>query len=177
MNDAETERMIFRAIDLSDAADWLPFFKDPASFQYWKEDLQAPEIECEKWYKKQFARHTNSHGGMNALIEKSTGKLIGHAGLLVQTVDDVVELEIAYSLLPAFWGKGFAIEAAFKCKQHAFDKGLASSLISIISITNTPSAKVAIKNGMQIEKQTVYNQNEVNIFRIHRWQFTSNRQQ
>ena len=45
---------------------------------------------------------------MNALVEKQTGALIGHAGLLVQTVDDIIELEIAYSLLPSGRNKGYA---------------------------------------------------------------------
>jgi len=39
-------------------------------------------------------------------------------------------------------------------------------LISIISLSNTPSARVAEKNGMTIDKQTAYNDNVVNIFRI-----------
>ncbi len=49
---------------------------------------------------------------MNALIEEETGKLIGHCGFLIQNVDGKAELEIAYSLLPEFWNKRFAIELA-----------------------------------------------------------------
>ncbi len=50
--------------------------------------------------------------GMNALIEKETGKLLSHCGLLIQNVDGKAKLEIAYSLLPEFWNKRFAIESA-----------------------------------------------------------------
>ena len=103
---------------------------------------------------------------MNALIEKSTGKFVRHCGLLVQRVDNIGELEIGYSLLPAFWNKGFASEAAVKCRDVAFERNYAPSLISIISLTNAPSARVAEKNGMTIDKQTVYYNNQVNIFRI-----------
>jgi ribosomal-protein-alanine N-acetyltransferase len=103
---------------------------------------------------------------MNALIEKSSGTLVGHAGLLVQVVDGIEELEIAYSLQPHFRGKGFATEAAQAIKQFAFANNFSPSLISIISLTNAPSQRVAIKNGMKIEKQTIYKDNPVYIFRI-----------
>jgi ribosomal-protein-alanine N-acetyltransferase len=162
----ETARMHFRIIERSDFASWLPFFQNPDSFRYWNMQRQAPEIECRQWYDKQFDRYDQDTGGMNVLIEKSSGNLIGHCGLLVQNVDGCGELEIGYSLLPAFWSMGFASEAASKCRDVAFDRGYSSSLISIISLANTPSARVAEKNGMAIDKQTVYNNNEVNIFRI-----------
>ena len=103
---------------------------------------------------------------MNTLLEKSTGKLVGYCGLLAQTVDGLPELEIGYSLLPDCRDKGFATEAAITCRDFAFDRQLSDSLISIISMTNEPSAKVARKIGMKVEKQTTYKGNEVNIFRI-----------
>jgi [ribosomal protein S5]-alanine N-acetyltransferase len=162
-----TSRILFKEIDLNDFNAWLPFFESPETSKHWIEEKQTPKVACEKWYARQRERYQNNLGGMNALIEKSSGLLVGHAGLLVQTVDGIQELEIAYSLLPQFWGKGYAIEAAGKCKEFAFENNLADSLISIISLTNLPSQKVAIKNGMHIDKQTVYKSNEVYVFRVN----------
>ena len=164
----ESERLIFRKIKESDFNQWLEFFKDSRTSEHWIEEKETPEIECTKWYNKQFWRYENDKGGMNALIEKTSGKLVGHCGLLVQTVDGLTELEIGYSFLPEFWNKGYASEAAMYCRDFAFRNNLADSLISIISVTNIPSQKVALKNGMQIEKTTIYNENRVNIFRIHK---------
>jgi len=168
LENQESERLIFRAIEHSDIKDWLEFFKDPITHQHWIAELKSPEIECENWYKKQFHRYENNLGGMNALIEKQSGKLIGHCGLLVQNVDGVSELEIGYSLLPEFWNKGFATESATKCRDFAFENNFSDSLISIISLTNKLSENVAIKNGMKIDKVTEYNGNIVNIFRIYK---------
>jgi ribosomal-protein-alanine N-acetyltransferase len=162
----ETNRLIFRKIRESDYTIWQEFFKDPATSEHWISVKEKPEIECEKWYAYQFYRYENDKGGMNALIQKESGKLIGHCGLLVQVVDNVTELEIAYSLLPEFRSKGYATEAAGKCKEFAFENSLSESLISIVSLPNIPSAKVALKSGMKIDKITVYNGNTVNIFRI-----------
>ncbi len=163
----ESSRLLFRKVTLADFSDWLEFFLDSSSFLHWKSERLSPEKECQDWYEKQFGRYETNRGGMNALIEKSTGYLIGHCGLLVQQVDGITELEIGYSLLPAGRNKGYATEAAIRCKEFAFQKRFADSLISIISKTNQPSMNVAVKNGMKPEKQTVYNQNEVIIYRVY----------
>jgi len=162
----QTERLIFRKIQESDYDQWLKFFKDPSTSIHWIEEKESPEQECAKWYEKQFGRYQIKRGGMNALVEKQSNKLVGHCGLLVQTVDGIQELEIGYSLLPKFWGKGYASEAAKLCRDVAFQEKYSDSLISIISVTNAPSEKVALKNGMRISKTTVYNGNRVNVFRI-----------
>lgn len=166
LNSEETGRLRFSLVDVSQYNSWIGFFKDPSSFAHWIEDRKSPEQECTDWFQKQLNRYEADRGGMNALIEKSSGKLIGYGGLLVQWVDGVEELEIAYSLLPVYRNKGFATEAARKCMDYAFENSFADSLISIISITNTPSTNVALKNGMTVEKQTNYRENRVNIFRI-----------
>lgn len=162
----ESERLYFRKIEPSDFHQWLPFHKDPTSTKYWSEPPLTPEEACQKWFKKVFYRYEHQLGGMNALIEKNSGQLIGQCGLLVQTVDGIQELEIGYSLLPAFRNKGYATEAAKKCKSFAKEHQLASSVISIIHIDNVPSQRVALKNGMLLEKKTVYFDNPVNIFRV-----------
>ena len=164
----QTARLNFRSVLESDYDAWLKFFQDPNTSLHWVEEKESADDACRNWYLKQAWRYKNNMGGINALIEKSSGQLIGHAGLLVQTIDEITELEIGYSLLPEFWGKGYAIEAAEKCKNFAFENNLAESLISIISLTNLPSQKVALKNGMVIQKQTLYKGNQVYIFRINK---------
>ena len=50
--------------------------------------------------------------GLFVLIEKETGIRIGHAGLVKRQIDGKEEIEIGYWLLPQYWGKGYAREAA-----------------------------------------------------------------
>jgi len=166
LNGQQTERLIFRNVSLNDFNEWIAFFKDPETSRHWESEKEDPGTECRKWYERQLQRYADKEGGMNALVEKISGKLVGHCGLLKQEVDGIDEVEIAWSLLPAFWNKGYATEAAMQCRNYAFENDLSASLISIISFTNRPSEKVALKVGMHLDKTTIYKHNAVNILRI-----------
>jgi len=163
----ETERLIFRKFQQSDFEKWLPFHQDPRSTEYWEGLPKDPTKACNEQFERLFERYDNNLGGMNALINKTSGKLIGMCGLLVQTVDEMEELEIGYSILPEYWKMGYATEAAIKCKSYAFENQLSDSLISIIHIDNMPSQKVAMNNGMVLDKTTEYKDNPVHIFRVY----------
>ncbi|AWX43566.1 Ribosomal-protein-alanine N-acetyltransferase [Flagellimonas maritima] len=166
LENENTERLFFRRVSPADFNDWLPFFYNPLSTKYWDGISLNPADACKDQFDKIFERYEMNLGGMNALILKQTGQLVGLCGLLVQHVDSVEVLEIGYSVLPKFWRKGFAFEAAHKCKDFAFQNKLADSLISIIHVDNIPSQKVAIKIGMYLEKTTTYKDNPVHIFRV-----------
>lgn len=163
---AQTDRLSFRKLVQTDFGKWLPFHLDPLSTVHWSGGNLDPEIACQNWFDTIFYRYRNGLGGMNALIEKDSGSLVGLCGLLVQTVDDVRELEIGYSILPQYRNNGFASEAANTCKDHAFENHWAKSLISIIHIANAGSQKVAKNIGMALEKTTLYKDNPVRIFRV-----------
>jgi RimJ/RimL family protein N-acetyltransferase len=125
-----------------------------------------PAVKCRTWFDRVFNRYENNLGGLNVLIDKNTNEFIGQCGLLIQTVEGNEEMEIGYSLMPQHRKKGYALEAAKKCRQFAFENNFRDSLISIIHIENVNSAKVALANGMKIEKQIIYMDNPVNVFRI-----------
>lgn len=165
----ETERLNFRLLKQSDFESWIEFFKDKSVGKFvGMEDISNPQKQCEKWFELNQKRYKNDSGGMNALIDKSTNKLIGQCGLLVQEVDGNKEMEIAYSILPKFRNKGYATEAAKKCRDFAFTKFSFDTLIPIVHIKNIKSEKVALKNGMLKTKRTVFEDMPVNIFRINK---------
>ena len=173
LNGQETERLQFRLLKREDFNTWLKLFQDEKVAEFLGfGKIPTPEEQCEEWFRLQEKRYANDLGGMNVLIEKETGNFIGQCGLLVQEVDKKKELEIGYSILPDFRNKGFASEAAQKCRDFAFQNDFSESLISLIHINNLSSQKVALKNGMTVSKQTVYKEMPVNIFRIFKneWQ-------
>ena len=163
----ESDRLIYRKLVESDFDAWLPFHQEPTSMQYWSGPREEPKVACSKWFDKVYYRYDNELGGHNALISKATGAFIGMCGLLIQTVDNMEELEIGYSILPEYWKKGYASEAAIKCREYATENKLRDSLISIIHIDNLPSRKVALNNGMELDKKTSYKGIPVDIFRVN----------
>lgn len=167
LENQESERLLFRNIVPEDFDSWLPFYENPKSTQYWDGLPKNTEDACREQFDKIFERYEKGLGGMNALILKETNKLVGICGLLVQIVDGIEELEIGYSVLPEYWRNGFAYEAAHKCKNFAFEHKFSPSLISIIHINNIPSQKVALKNGMKLDKTTIYRENPVHIYRTN----------
>lgn len=169
LDQEESERLYFRLLEEKDFADWLMFFKHPDTSKYLAfPSGKAPEELCSMWFDKVFTRYREGKGGMNVLIDKESGKMVGQCGLLINRVDEIDELEVGYSLLPEFWGKGFASEAAIKCKEFAFQNSFSESLISIIHPDNKPSINVAMRNGMEYEKHSIFCGMPANIYRVYK---------
>lgn len=165
----ETARLRFRTLAPSDFDTWLELFKVPTARLFLGlEDFETPEACCEEWFRLSEERLQSKRGGMNVVVDKQTGAFIGQCGLLLQEVEGRAELEVGYSILPSYWNKGYATECATHCRDVAFAKEYAQSLVSIIHIDNQASAKVALKNGMHRVKQTAFEGHPIHLFRIHR---------
>jgi ribosomal-protein-alanine N-acetyltransferase len=85
--------------------------------------------------------------GFVAVIERSTGELIGDAGLhpLGGRGPDI---EVGYTLARAAWGRGYGTEAARALVEHAFGAIGASRVVAQVEPDNLPSRHVLEKLGM-----------------------------
>jgi len=165
----ETDRLIIRPLTMDDIKLWTPFFYNPKSIRYFPNFLTSnPKEDATSWISKQLVRYENGKFGLHALIEKSTGRFIGQCGLLEQDVEGEKEIEIGYSLLHQFEGKGYAAEASRFFKNYAFENNITNSLVSIIHVYNIASQKVAMKNGMKSTKKIPYQGIDVFVFRINK---------
>jgi [ribosomal protein S5]-alanine N-acetyltransferase len=175
LENQESERLLYRKVVESDFETWLAFCNDPDSVKYIFSQQQLlvtdPVERCKMWFDRVFHRYENKLGGMNALIDKQTNELVGMCGLLMQTIDGIAELEIGYSIMPNYRNKGYALEAAKKCRDFAFENNLSPSLVSMIHVDNHFLAKVAIGNGMHLEKTILNNGDSLNIYRITKDEF------
>lgn len=162
----ETERLVFRRLQPSDAIPLQDFFTNRDAIKFLNLDVNDKML-AGKWIDRQISRYEKG-SGLCAVIEKSTGAFAGQCGIMFQEVDDMPEIEVGYHFLPSYWGKGYATEAATACRDLAFSAGLAESIISIIDIHNIKSQKVAERNGMKQTKQTRWRDFDVYIYRITR---------
>lgn len=87
--------------------------------------------------------------GVWAVEEKASGDFIGAAGLWEP--EGWPELEVGYWLVNMAHGKGYATEAASSARHHAYSRLGATTLVSYIDPSNTPSRKVAERLGAREE--------------------------
>jgi RimJ/RimL family protein N-acetyltransferase len=161
----ETERLKFRLLEPADFDKWMNLFNAENIAEHLELDSKLSPTElCKIWFDKAFHRYENDLGGLNVLVDKKTNKMVGQCGLLIQTIENEERMEIGYSILPEFWKRGYAIEAASKCKNYAFENEFTDSLISMVHINNLASEKVALRNGMSFEKRV----KAFNIFSINK---------
>lgn len=82
------------------------------------------------------------------LVEKSSGKVIGHYGLIDKDVEGKIDIELVFVLAKSVWGKGYATEIALALREYAFKIRGITRLIALIDPENNTSERVAIKVGM-----------------------------
>jgi RimJ/RimL family protein N-acetyltransferase len=156
MGELETERLLLRPLDPDDLVDLHRIHGDEALMQQLgypgaRTRAQTAESLDLMW---NLARAQGF--GMMATIEKSTGAFIGRCGYLVQPVEGVEELELAWLISRERQGRGFATEAAMALRDHA-GRGLKRSrVVALIRAENLASARVATKLGMQPEREVAF---------------------
>lgn len=163
-----SDRLRTRFLVSEDKYWWADFFKSAEATRFLAFYIEGSfEDRAQHMIDKQISRYEENRFGLQVLIEKSNGHAVGLCGLLVQEVEGITEVEIGYHLLPAYWKKGFATEAAILFKNYAFQHKLADSVISLIDINNFPSQAVATRNGMVREQQIRYVEKDIFVYRIY----------
>jgi [ribosomal protein S5]-alanine N-acetyltransferase len=159
--------MITRFIQSGDVGHWLPFVASAEATVFFP-DYYAPDDSyhaAERFLSKQFIRYQEKRYGLQALLLKDTNEFIGLAGILAQVLDGEEVIEIGYHILPKYWGRGYATEAAALFIDYVKAKHISTAIVSIIDVDNHASIRVAEKNGLQRYKQTKYQGLTVWIYR------------
>jgi len=147
----ETERLILRELTLEDEAATRAIVCDEQTMQQfngaWSEEENLAAIE------KQLRGYSKNGYGRWAVVLKETGVLIGTCGLQWCDTDRDSVLEIGYMFNRAYWGNGYAAEAAIACKRYAFNVLNVDEVFSLIRDSNLSSMNVAIRNGMLVRRQ------------------------
>jgi ribosomal-protein-alanine N-acetyltransferase len=150
----ETPRLILRPFDEKDVDLLAPLMANPDFMRfslgpYTREKTQTVLQKFLSW---------NQAGlpSQFAVISRGNDELIGYCGFLHWHLDGKDEIEIGYRLHPKYWNKGLATEAARAVRDHGFSDLKLPRVISLIHPDNIASRRVAEKNGMKIEKETVF---------------------
>ncbi len=93
--------------------------------------------------------------GLWAIEEKSTGNYVGFTGLNIPSFEApfLPAIEIGWRLLPEFWNKGFATEAALESLRFGFDVLKLAEIVSFTAVGNVKSQRIMEKIGMQRKQE------------------------
>ena len=151
----ETDRLLLREYVQEDAEAYFKLNTDPEVVRFVPD---KPLLNVEQ------ARQTlidhpmvdyRKYGfGRGACLLKSTGEQIGFAGL--KYLEELGEVDVAYRLLPAHWGKGLATEAALASIRYGFaDLGL-KRIIGLVMPENVASVRVLEKMGLRYTETVTF---------------------
>ena len=149
----ETKRLILREMTQADFQDLAEILQNPKVMYAYEHDFSDKDVQV--WLDRQLARYSRYGFGLWAVVLKSTGQMIGQAGLTMQPYKNTEVLEIGYLLKEQFWHCGYAREAAMGCKKYAFEKLKQEKVCSIIKADNLASIRVAESIGMHKEDEFI----------------------
>lgn len=154
----ETDRLLLREYVEEDAPAFFKLNSDPEVLRFVPDKPllnieQARQILVDH----PIADYRKYGFGRGACILKSTSEQIGMAGL--KYLEELGEVDVAYRLLPAYWGLGLATEAALASIRFGFDnlrlKSAAGrirrvrTIIGLVMPENIASVRVLEKTGLR----------------------------
>ncbi|MBD5778230.1 GNAT family N-acetyltransferase [Pelagicoccus sp. NFK12] len=155
MKTIETNRTILRWFKPDDVEGALSFLGNSEVMRF---SLSGPydRKKCQEFVDWCLGRYELKGYGLFAVTLKETKKIIGYCGFYDQKIDGCDEVELGYRLHPEFWNKGLGTEVALSIQNYGFHELGFPRLISIIESENKASIRVAKKNGMNHEKDSMF---------------------
>lgn len=149
----ETENLVLREFEPSDAEDLFHIYSDPETMRFLgkgpetvDEERRNIEGHIDKYYR--------THGfGLWGAALKSDGRLVGRCGILLQEVDGRPRPEVSYLIRSDQCGRGLATEAANGVLDIARARYGIDKMIAVIAVENRASIRVAQKCGFEFEKR------------------------
>ncbi|ASW75306.1 GNAT family acetyltransferase [Chryseobacterium piperi] len=156
----ETERLIIRPVSLDDAPFILDLYNRPNFIRYIGDRHLKTISDAENYIKNRFLPQLEKLGfGNYLLITKDENEKIGAVGIFEREGLDIVD--IGFSLLNEFEGKGYAYEAAQKVKSIGMEDFGLTKISAITSKDNFSSQKLIEKLGLKFLKHiTLPNEEE-----------------
>jgi RimJ/RimL family protein N-acetyltransferase len=143
----ETERLLIRPWQPEDRPAFAVMANDPEVMRYVHGGVPLSEEESDEFMARQARQLTTHSVCMGAMVEKSSRRIVGVAG--VQPLG--AELEIGWWLARDVWGRGFATEAGRAAMNHVLDTLARPRVLAIIDPGNVPSQRVVERLGMRLE--------------------------
>jgi RimJ/RimL family protein N-acetyltransferase len=142
----ETPRLLLRAFTSADAPYMLRQLNEPSFIESIADRGVRTLQQAEAYLLNGAIASYNSNGfGFWAVIEKSSGQIIGMSGLVKRDV--LPDPDLGYAFLPEHFGQGLAFEATQACVTAARRDFALPRLLAIVNPGNAPSRRLLEKLG------------------------------
>jgi ribosomal-protein-alanine N-acetyltransferase len=158
----QTPSLYLRRFTLADAPLVHELNSKPEVLQYLHEPLVKDEAHATEVLATIILPQYERNLGRWATFEKDTDAFIGWCGLKFQPEPDTIDL--GYRFLPAYWGKGYATEAAKYTLEYGLNNLQLQNITACAHIENTASINVLQKIGMIYIKDDVVDNCPVKAF-------------
>lgn len=167
MNVLETDRLVLRRLTVDDAGLIVDLLNQP-SFIRFIGDKGVRTLDDARNYilTGPMDSYERFGFGLYLAVLKEDGVPIGMCGLLKRpSLEDV---DVGYALLPQFWSKGYAFEAASAVVAYGMSTLGLERIVAITAPDNEGSIRVLEKIGLRFERMIKFPQdgNEVKLFGI-----------
>jgi ribosomal-protein-alanine N-acetyltransferase len=158
----ETERLVLRQFTTDDAEFIFEQLNEPSWIQNIG-DRKIRTLDDARAYIVNGPRASYEKNGFGLwlIVLKETGESIGMCGLIKR--DGLEDVDIGYALLPRFWSRGYAVEAAQTVKNYARDVVGLKRLVAIVDPANEGSIRVIEKIGLRYEKMVRLSADDIDL--------------
>jgi ribosomal-protein-alanine N-acetyltransferase len=164
----ETQRLRLRWYTTEDAAFVLQLLNEPSWIAHIGQRNVNTIEEARTWIRERLIGNYEKQGfGFWAVERKADDVLMGMCGLVKR--DTLPAVDLGYAFLPAFWGRGYAREAAAACLDHARGALGLRRVLAITGPDNLASGRVLEAIGMRHEDTRVLD-GEERATRVFAWE-------
>jgi len=147
----ETKRLLLRPITVDDAPFILTLLNEPSFLRYIG-DKQVRTVEDARQYilNGPVASYERHGFGLCLMELRDSRTPVGMCGLLKR--DELPEPDIGFALLPDFWNKGLAFEAATAVLNDGRKRLKIQRVLAITSLDNEPSINLLERLGFKFDR-------------------------
>ena len=155
----ETERLILRWLQTSDAAFILELVNEPSWLKYIGDKGVKTLKDAENYIRKGPIEMYERLGFGLYLVEiKESNESIGICGLIKR--EALEDVDLGFAFLPKFWGKRYAFESASATMSYGKNALGLPRIAAITSQGNRPSEKLLEKLGFRFERNVRLSTND-----------------
>jgi len=172
-----TERLVLRPFEADDLDELVAIHAEESFWWYPRRGAMSAE-ETGAFLNTMRRRYEEDGFGIEALIERTSGKMIGWAGLAVPHFlpEILPAVEVGWRLSGPYRGRGLATEAGAAAVDFGFTKAGLECIVSLYEPENVASGRVMQRLGFTHRRTTVGPRGkEVAVMELHRGRWEEGR--